>query len=588
MATIYQGGQSLPSVGSAAYKAAQSSAGNSAGGSVPTMGSDGFIQVSKGYKVNSQFADPALVSAAKNGTSYNSKASYSPVTFGKGDITTTGVNNLSKTPMVSPYTSPYQPGAFAGSLPQIDTNIQEVSPAQQRINELRQQQDQLYGKYDQSANRFNELNQQYGVESNLKELKQVQQQIQQARDQFALTNNNIGSQAIPSGIILKQQAVNQAASEAHIGALSAYASALQGNIQLASQLIDRAISTEYKPILARIDYIQGQLRDNYDQLSKEEQRKAKIQDTNLEIQKQGILDFSKQKTDALKNALINKAPQEVISALQQSQDQTGLYKAGGQYIVDSREQLQNKLLQSNINENNAQAMKAAAEAKAATGSSGDVSQIAAYAQQYASDGKIPPGLPKNTFGAVAQAALELPQQDGAIVDSHTGVKASKLSNLDNDAIQASYNLVTKTLPALKQAFNDANTGVIAGGLSKLGLRTENLQKFEDLRTTFLNQLLLANSGKVVSDNELARYQTLLPTSGANALFTFGRNGDQKLKDITDNVTNALDSKLSNTNTAIYGYSKVKVNGVPRTVGEVIDLNGQQFRVLPNGKLTDNI
>jgi hypothetical protein len=50
----------------------------------------------------------------------------------------------------------------------------------------------------------------------------------------------------------------------------------------------------------------------------------------------------------------------------------------------------------------------------------------------------------------------------------------------------------------------------------------------------------------------------------------------------------LDNELKSKQLSIYGYSTVNVGGVPRKVGEVLDMNGTKLRVLPDGTLTDNI
>ena len=126
----------------------------------------------------------------------------------------------------------------------------------------------------------------------------------------------------------------------------------------------------------------------------------------------------------------------------------------------------------------------------------------AYAQQYASNGNIPTGLPKNTFGIISQIAKELPKADGTLVDKNTGIKSSAIKPTQEDAILAAYNLKTNVIPELKKAYDNVNTGLLPGLFGSAGIKTQAMTHFEDVRTQFLNQLLLANSGKVVSDKEL--------------------------------------------------------------------------------------
>ena len=146
-----------------------------------------------------------------------------------------------------------------------------------------------------------------------------------------------------------------------------------------------------------------------------------------------------------------------------------------------------------------------------------------------------------------------------------------MSSTQEDAITATYNLVTNLLPALQDAYK---------------IRSANLQHYNDLRTQFLNQLLLANSGKVVSDKELQRYQSLLPSTYSNTLFTFGRNGDTQLNDILNNLKGTLNNSLSSNGLSIYGYSTVKVGNQEYKVGDVVvNSEGQSGRVNPDGTVT---
>jgi len=194
-----------------------------------------------------------------------------------------------------------------------------------------------------------------------------------------------------------------------------------------------------------------------------------------------------------------------------------------------------------------------------TGTNFDPVNIAAYAQQYASTGQIPTGLPKGSFGVVAQTAKDLPKPVGTLIDMNTGIKSSKINSTQSDAFSAAYDLINNVIPSLKSAYGNAYTGLLPGALSAVGIRSDDLQHFEDIRSNFLNKLLLANSGKVVSDKELQRYQELLPSAGSNALFLFGRNGTTKLDDIEKSIKDALDSQLKVNGLEIVGYGSNQGN-----------------------------
>ena len=61
----------------------------------------------------------------------------------------------------------------------------------------------------------------------------------------------------------------------------------------------------------------------------------------------------------------------------------------------------------------------------------DPSQIIAYANEYATTGKIPTGIPKNSFGLIASTAKELPKTPGQIIGVNTGITPTGDSTLQN-------------------------------------------------------------------------------------------------------------------------------------------------------------
>jgi LysM repeat protein len=196
---------------------------------------------------------------------------------------------------------------------------------------------------------------------------------------------------------------------------------------------------------------------------------------------------------------------------------------------------------------------------------------------------------------ITTAAKETPKPEGSLVAKTTNVKPSNISAARNEALSATYNLVNKTIPELRKAFDEAYTGFIPGVASTIGIRSEALQRFENIKSQFLNQLLVANSGKVVTESEYNRYLKLLPSSFAGAvgvgggLNVFGRNGSAKIDDLATSISNSLDSSLSNDGLAIHGYSKVKIDGQDYTVGQQIEIGDGENKiigtVLPDGKIS---
>ena len=147
-------------------------------------------------------------------------------------------------------------------------------------------------------------------------------------------------------------------------------------------------------------------------------------------------------------------------------------------------------------------------------------------------------------------------------------------------------IVNKTLPDLRDRFGKINTGLL-GGIGGAIFTSQDRQDYNTFRAEFLSKLLVARSGAAVTEQEYARYAELLPTN-FNQVFFLGSDGDKKLSSLETSMKTNLDSSLASKQQSIYGYSKVDVGGTQRTVGEVVDIAGTQYKVLPDGTLTDII
>jgi len=220
----------------------------------------------------------------------------------------------------------------------------------------------------------------------------------------------------------------------------------------------------------------------------------------------------------------------------------------------------------------------------------DSGDLVAYASNYADTGKLPTPaelkLSGLSVGEVTSYAKQMPKPSGALVSTNTGIKSSKLSSTEQDAIIAMNEIVNKTLPSLKDRFGKINTGIVGGTAGKIWT-SQDRQDYNTFRAEFLSKLLVARSGAAVTEPEYNRYAALLPGTFNQPLF-LGSDGMKKLNSLESSMKTNLDNILNSKQQSIYGYSKVDVGGIKRTVGEVIDIGGQQYKVLPDGTLTDII
>jgi hypothetical protein len=256
--------------------------------------------------------------------------------------------------------------------------------------------------------------------------------------------------------------------------------------------------------------------------------------------------------------------------------------------------LQNQVLESQLKTDVIQRNKLRGLYDAPSSPTETIANLGAYASNYADTGKLPsPAELKQSglnVGQVTSYAKQLPKPNGALVSTNTGVKSSSLNADEEAGAAALYELVNSTLPKLKEVFPKLHAGFL-GGATSLVYKTQNRQDYDTARQEFLSKLLLARSGKVVSPAEYDRYAALVPEDySLNPFSTLNpftsSNGQKKITSLEGSIKASLDNTLSSKQLSIYGYSKVNVNGTPRTVGEILDIGGTQYKVLPDGTLTD--
>jgi len=168
-------------------------------------------------------------------------------------------------------------------------------------------------------------------------------------------------------------------------------------------------------------------------------------------------------------------------------------------------------------------------------------QLQAYAQQYASTGTIPSGLPEGAFGAVAAAAKALPKADGTLIDKTTGVTpaSSKISDTSKNGISALYDL-TKKIDEAKILFSKFNTGFLAGTLGSV-FPGQDRSAYNNLRSEVVDLLARARTGAALTAQEEQFYLSKLP-GNFNQSFFVGQDGTTLL----DSLRKSIDDKLNTT------------------------------------------
>lgn len=223
---------------------------------------------------------------------------------------------------------------------------------------------------------------------------------------------------------------------------------------------------------------------------------------------------------------------------------------------------------------------------AVTGGEGNAN-LTAYASQYADSGKLPSPaelkLSGLSVGQVTAMAKQIPRGKGFVVSNVTGTKSNSISAEAEKDFQKLYN-ITEMTKRLKELDEKRIGGVVAGTLGKV-FGSEAQGEYLTLRKAIVDEMSRMQSGAALTPDEIAVYNDYLPGRFSETL-GLGQDSLKKIQNFETAMNQKLENRLSNNGLSIYGYSKVPVGNTLRTVGEIIDIGGVNYRVLPDGSLTD--
>jgi hypothetical protein len=217
--------------------------------------------------------------------------------------------------------------------------------------------------------------------------------------------------------------------------------------------------------------------------------------------------------------------------------------------------------------------------------------LEAYASRFSETGTLPnPSelkLSGLTVGQVTAFAKQIPKADGLLLSKQTGVKPSSLSPTQEDGILALYDITKKT-KELKELDDKRVKGLTSASFGKVfGFKDQ--ENYIALRQEIVDLLSRARTGAALTTSEEKFYTDQLPGRVGQVGFgLIGANTQNRINNFENKIEGTLNTKLSGYGTVIQGYSTVKVGGKERTVGEVLKIDGVNYRVLPDGTLTDII
>jgi hypothetical protein len=375
-----------------------------------------------------------------------------------------------------------------------------------------------------------------------------------------------GNTDIRSSLLYGQQGAVNRQGAAEIGLLEARALGLQGKISAAQTAVNRAVDLMYQDREALYNQKLKQLELIQPRLNAEEKKRAdatayalKNEADKLAEEKQSKKDIQNIAIEAAKNG----APASVLTNIGKATSVADATVKAIGFFQDPLDVQYKKMQIANIKSEIANRGRD-------TGSEVDAANILAYAQQYAATGQIPTGLPKGTFGMVAQAAAALPKQKGEVVSTSTGIKSNTVGAELQKGITAIYD--SKNLLAQMQTiFNNKKAGTFTNS---------DRITYETLLGEFADALSRTRSGAALTETEIQQYKSKLP-SWNNLV-----GGTAKFNATNTSLTGKLDAHLSTNGLSMYGYSQVPIGNETFTVGDIIvNEAGQSGRINPDGSLT---
>lgn len=365
--------------------------------------------------------------------------------------------------------------------------------------------------------------------------------------------------------------------------LAAVAAVQQDNLALAQDQVQKALDAEFKPLEQVLEYQKLFLEQNRADLERADKKTADKLNLIL-AERERVLNEAKDNRNTIYSmvteAAKNHAPNDVINAALSFSNPKDALGVLGQYMSNPFE-LQKEI--TDLEYKRALTAKAINEITTSGVSGLDPQQLIAYAQQYATTGQIPTGLPKGTFGVVAQYAKELPYQNGAVVSKISGIKDTKIPAAEQDDLGRLYNIVQLT-KQLKELDAQRASGIIGGGVGYVTGDT-NQGAYLTLRKSITDEIARMQTGAALTASEQSFYNDYLPGRFSNPFF-IGLESQSKIANFENIMEQKLQNALASRQLSIYGYSKVNINGTDYTVGQfVTNANGQQGRVNPDGTIT---
>jgi hypothetical protein len=294
--------------------------------------------VQAGDKFN-PFTGKPLTAAEMAGSVIKPPTTYTPPAPTQGiDVTALNKAPSFQLPTSTANSFTNDANSFVNSL--MFNNTQ--TPAEQELSNNKTNLKSLYDKLAGRSAEAQNLANQYQIPQYTRQLQETNTQLAQKKNEFAAMTQTAENKAIPTSFIVGEQNQIGKTAAVELGALAATAQALQGNIDLAYQTIDRTLEMEYKPIEDQIKYNLTAIDLNYKDMSIEDQKRADRLKLVLD-ERQQVVDNEK---EVRKNnfglgieAATNGAPSSVVARASRETTQEGALAILAPYLQKNSNQL---------------------------------------------------------------------------------------------------------------------------------------------------------------------------------------------------------------------------------------------------------
>lgn len=182
------------------------------------------------------------------------------------------------------------------------------TPQEAKITPITSKITELTGQFEQKPVDYQAELDKYGFKTNVQDLQNLNTQIASVKAQYDKFSVGQEGRTASASSIYGRQALAQRQAAVELGGLSSIAQALQGNVQMAQNIADKTIAIKYEPVEQEIANQKFQLEQVYEQLSRDEKKKADALKITLD-ERQILIDEQKTKDADINKLMVAAAGQ---------------------------------------------------------------------------------------------------------------------------------------------------------------------------------------------------------------------------------------------------------------------------------------